>query len=202
MTSPAAAVLIRPLKPLSHVSMICSGRYIRDGFVMPSESAQQAQIQIVVFHLEREFYAIPIALVWEIIRHQPITRLPGAPAFVEGVLNLRGSVIPVIDLRKRFGLPSIAVTGETRIVVAEMMREKVGLIVDAVSEVMRLSPQDIESPESFAGMIAAEFIQGVGKAGERLIVLLALDGLLDWEEKTALTEVRAEATSTKLEAAA
>src|SRR6266516_3972712 len=102
--------------------------------------------QLVVFELGAELYGVEIARVHEIIRLQAVTRVPRSPAFVEGVINLRGKVIPVVDLRRRFGLPSADHTRSTRIVVVEIGDQVVGIVVDGVSEVLRVSTSIVEPP--------------------------------------------------------
>jgi purine-binding chemotaxis protein CheW len=142
--------------------------------------------QLVVFMLAKEHYGVRIAVVESIIKLQPITAVPCSPAFVEGVTNLRGRVLPVIDLRKRFGLPAEESTKDTRIVVVEMNGTLVGMIVDAVSEVLRVPAESVESPSPIITTVDSAFITGIAKVGERLIVLLDLEKVLSPEEKTEL----------------
>lgn len=118
-----------------------------------------------------------------------ITRVPRAPAFVEGVVNLRGKIIPVIDLRKRFGLTPIEATKATRIIITQVASQTVGLIVDAVKEVLRLDSAAISgTPDLVATGLDASFFKGVGQVGDRLILLLDLQHLLAVEEVVALAE--------------
>lgn len=147
--------------------------------------------QLVVFRLRRELYGVPIAAVREIIRWQQVTSIPTAPHFVEGVINLRGTVIPVIDLAKRFSLEGAAATSETRIVVVEMGQHLVGIVVDGVSEVLRITSDEIEPPTSISGSVSIDFLRGVGKSDDRLIVLLDLDKVLTSDEAEALRRVDA-----------
>ena len=152
--------------------------------------------QLVVFNLANEDYGVDIAAVDGIVKMQPITAVPRAPSFVEGVTNLRGEVLPVIDLRKRFGLPLGETTKETRIVNIEMEGVKVGMVVDAVSEVLRVPEEAIEPPSPIittgGGDAAAlaggrnTFITGIAKVGERLIILLDLAKVLNTEEQADL----------------
>jgi purine-binding chemotaxis protein CheW len=142
--------------------------------------------QLVVFTLAKEHYGVRIAVVESIIKLQPITAVPCSPAFVEGVTNLRGRVLPVIDLRKRFGLPADEPTKDTRIVVVEMSGTLVGMIVDAVSEVLRVPAESIESPSPIVTTVDSAFITGIAKVGERLIILLDLEKVLSPEEKADL----------------
>jgi len=143
--------------------------------------------QLVVFQLADEMYAMSIQAVEGIIKMQSITRVPHAPPYVEGVTNLRGEVLPVMDLRKRFGLDAHTADEETRIIVVEMGEEKVGMIVDGVSEVLRIPAQDIEPPSSLVGAVDAVFLKGIAKLeGDRLVVLVDLERILTLEEKAEL----------------
>lgn len=144
--------------------------------------------QLVVFELANEHYGVDIAAVESIIKMQPITAVPQAPAFVEGITNLRGNVLPVMDLRKRFGLShkdqgTEAGRDEKRIVVVSMDGMKIGMIVDAVSEVLRVQEEVIEPPPPMITTINSAFITGIAKVGERLIILLDLAKVLTLSEK-------------------
>lgn len=142
--------------------------------------------QIVVFKLGSEHYGVEIAAVEGIIKLQPITAVPRAPVCVEGVTNLRGNVLPVIDLRKRFGLPVEPPTTETRIVVVEMGEVTVGLIVDAVSEVLRFGAEAVEPPSRVVATMHSRFIHGIAKIEHRLIILLDLAQVLTLDEQVSL----------------
>jgi len=142
--------------------------------------------QLVVFDLANEHYGVDIAAVEGIIKMQAITAVPRAPAFVEGVTNLRGKVLPVIDLRKRFGLPSETATKDTRIVVVEMSGTTVGIVVDGVSEVLRVSAEAIEPPSPIVTTVDSAFIRGIAKVADRLVILLDLGKVLSVGEQTAL----------------
>lgn len=136
--------------------------------------------QVVIFRLAESSYAIEIAAVREIIRPQPITVVPQAPACVVGVINLRSSVVPVLDLRKRCGLPAGEQTGESRVVVVQVDEHSVGLQVDAVSEVLTLSPDVIEPAAAVVrGAGAEQVLRGVAKVDERLVMLLDLPQVID-----------------------
>lgn len=145
-----------------------------------------AELQIVVFELGDERYGLDIAAVYEIIRHQPITAVPQAPAFVEGVINLRGRIIPVVDLRDRFGMATGELTRASRIVVAEAAGTRVGLVVDGVSEVLMVPADAIEPTPDVAAGVDAAYLRGIAKLGERLIILLELDGLFGEADADAL----------------
>jgi purine-binding chemotaxis protein CheW len=142
--------------------------------------------QLVVFELGAEFYGVEISRVHEIIRLQSVTHVPRAPSFVEGVINLRGKVIPVVDLRRRFGLPSGEHTRASRIVVLEIGDQVVGVIVDGVSEVLRVNTATVEPPSPVVAGIDSEYLQGIAKLPERLVILLDLDRVLAREERRAL----------------
>jgi purine-binding chemotaxis protein CheW len=149
-------------------------------------AASGEERQLVVFQLGAELYGVDIARVHEIIRLQSITRVPRAPSFVEGVINLRGKVIPVVDLRRRFGLPTTEHTRATRTVVVEIGDQVVGIIVDSVSEVLRVSTSTIEPPSPVVAGIDSEYLHGIAKLPERLVILLDLDRVLAREERRAI----------------
>ena|SRR5579859_4873292 len=142
--------------------------------------------QLVVFQLGAELYGVEIARVHEIIRLQKVTRVPHAPSFVEGVINLRGKVIPVVDLRRRFGLPTADHTRATRIVVVEIGDQVVGLIVDGVSEVLRVNAATVEPPSPVVAGVDSEYLHGIAKLPEHLVILLDLDRVLARDERRAL----------------
>jgi len=144
------------------------------------------KIQVVSFHLGSEEYGVDISQVQEMIRMVDITHVPRAPHFMEGVINLRGQLIPIIDLRTRFGMPRNAHTKNTRIVVTEIAGKRVGIIVDSVSEVLNLPIENVEeAPEMIAG-VGTEYISGVGKVNDRLIILLELQKVISTQEKQEL----------------
>lgn len=134
-------------------------------------------LQLVTFKLGAEEYGIDILKVQEINRMTEITTMPKAPFSVEGVINLRGKVIPVVNLRKRFGLDIKEVDAQSRIIVVDI-GSTVGLIVDSVSEVLRISSDTIEPPPPITGSIGSEYILGIGKLEDRLVILLDIDKLL------------------------
>jgi purine-binding chemotaxis protein CheW len=152
------------------------------------EMAADESEQLVVFELAKEFYGVDIGAVNTIIRMQEITQIPRTPDFVEGVINLRGSIVPVIDLRKRFGLPVGETTKASRIVVVEAAGQMIGMVVDAVAETLRLSSDAIEPPSPVVASLDAEYLRGVGKQDDRLVILLDLDKVLSSKEVEALTK--------------
>lgn len=138
--------------------------------------------QLVVFKLGEEAYGLSISEVQEINRIQEITRLPGTPEFVEGVINLRGRIIPVIDLRKRFGFEAREWDRSTRIVVTRFQEETIGVIVDSVTEVLRISEEVIEPPSKVVEGVETEYIQGIANLGEKLVILLDLNKAIKKDE--------------------
>jgi purine-binding chemotaxis protein CheW len=143
-------------------------------------------VKVVSFHLGNEEYGVDIAQVQEIIRMVEITHVPRAPRFMEGVINLRGQLIPIIDLRTRFSMPRIDQTKSTRIIVTEIGNKRVGIVVDSVSEVLNIPLEQVEdAPDMIAG-VGTEYIQGVGKVSDRLIILLDLTMVITGEEKAEL----------------
>ncbi len=146
-------------------------------------------IQLVTFSIGEEEFGVDILKVQEIIRTMEITRVPRAPDFVEGVINLRGKVIPIIDLRKRFGLPTRDHDQHTRIIVIEISNMIVGFVVDSVSEVLRIPEGTVEPPPPVVSGLESEYISGVGKLEDRLLILLDLDRLLSSEEQEQLAQV-------------
>lgn len=143
-------------------------------------------IQLVTFSIGEEEFGVDILKVQEIIRTMEITRVPRAPEFVEGVINLRGKVIPIIDLRRRFKLADRAHDKHTRIIVIEISSMVVGFVVDSVSEVLRIPSNTVEPPPPVVSGMDSEYISGVGKLEDRLLILLDLNKLLSSDEHAAL----------------
>ncbi len=139
-------------------------------------------VQLVTFRLGEEQYGVPIGAVQEIVRLPEITAVPEAPWFVEGVINLRGRIVPVLDLGKRLRLPDRPRTRKARVLIVETDRREVGLIVDAASEVLRLPASAIEPPPPMISGIGVEYITGVGKLQDQLLVLLDLAKVLNPED--------------------
>lgn len=144
------------------------------------------EIQVACFRLGEDLYAADIMRIKEIIRLQKLANLPKSPTFVEGVLNLRGAVIPVIDLRKRFDLPVTSHDRDTRLLIVTVGRQVVGLVVDEVTEVLSVPVRDIKQPPRVAGGIGAEYLVGVCLAKDSLIMLLNLDRILSDRESDEL----------------
>ena len=135
-------------------------------------------LQLVTFRIGDEEFGVDILSVQEIIRLMQITMVPHAASFIEGVINLRGKVIPVINMRTRFHLHPVEHDGNTRIVVMEFNQKIVGFLVDGVSEVLRIPAATVEAPPPVVCGIGSEYIRGVGKLEDRLLILLDLDTLL------------------------
>ncbi|MDR1125411.1 MAG: chemotaxis protein CheW [Deltaproteobacteria bacterium] len=146
-------------------------------------------IQLVTFSIGEEEFGVDILKVQEIIRTMEITKVPRAQVFVEGVINLRGKVIPIIDLRRRFGLVSKPHDKHTRIIVIEINNMIVGFVVDSVSEVLRIPAGTVEPPPPVVAGMDSEYISGVGKLQDRLLILLDLDKLLSNEDIEALSQM-------------
>lgn len=159
------------------------------------EGQKDDDLQIVTFRVGEEDFSIPILKVQEIIRMREITKVPRSPDFVEGVINLRGKVIPVIDLRKRFGLEATERNDDTRTIVVDCDSKVVGLIVDSVTEVLRLARSTVEPPPDIVGGVDSEYISGVGKLEDRLVILLDIDKVLSTSEKGLLEDVATEQTA-------
>jgi len=148
--------------------------------------ASQARTQYLSFALCGEEYAVDILRVKEIIEHGALTRVPAMPPAVRGVINLRGRVVPVVDLAARFGLPEREVTRRSCIVMVELTDEGdsvvMGIVADAVSQVLDLAESDIEPPPSFGTAIGARFIRGMAETGDKFVIILDVDRALDVSE--------------------
>jgi len=140
------------------------------------------ELQLVSFNIGTEEFGVDILKVQEINRMVEITRVPQAPNYVEGVINLRGKVVPIVDLRKRFNLELKEYDKNTRIVVVDIGGNIMGMIVDSVSEVLRLSANTIEPPPDIVTGVNAEYIKGVAKLEDRLLIFLDLSRVVDVSE--------------------
>ena len=150
-----------------------------------------AEKQIVVFSLGQEEFAIEISMVREIVRMQAIRPIPGLDSFIEGIVHLRGTIIPVVDLGKKFSLESGQIERDrAKIVMVNQKNKQIGIIVDDVNEILRISEDSIDpSPEIIGGSMEQKYITGVAKEGERLIIILDVDRIFSSEEKDELEEV-------------
>ena len=150
----------------------------------------------LIFRLDGEDYGFPVLRVQEIIQLMVMTRVPRMPDFIRGVINLRGKVVPVIDLHARFGLPPVPVTSHTSIVVLQVQRETglllSGVIVDEAMEVTEISAEDIQPPPEFGARISTAFIAGVGRVNGQGMLLLNVDKILDQREWRSVENVLGE----------
>ena len=162
-------------------------------------SAVDAPAQFLTFTLGDEVFAMDIRTVREIIQVGPMTTVPLMPGFVRGVINLRGAVVPVIDLQSRFGRPRATVGKKTCIVIFDAIRDgervELGLLVDAVSEVIDITPEQIEPPPNFGSAVRRDFIQGMGKVGARFVIILEPDKAFDVGEMAQLCEAAQDAVA-------
>ncbi len=143
----------------------------------------EKELHIVGFRVGRETYGVPIKLILEIVRVPEITAVPDAPEHIEGVINLRGKIVSIMDLRKRFGEKNIAQSRHNRILIMELQGRLAGLIVDGASEVMKLPAAEVEPPPAVFQESGLQCVTGVAKHGGRLIVLLDIGKLLQREVK-------------------
>lgn len=174
------------------------GALIRSGSRQAAQAEQQEAAaqgqQYLTLSVSAEAFAIPISAIREIIEYRPPTDVPMMPPFVRGVINLRGRVVPVIDLAVRFGRAKGEVARRTCIVVLEIAQEgaqqDIGIVVDAVSAVVYLADAEIEPPPKFGAKLRADFISGMGKIAEKFVIILAVDRVLSVEELSMLGGIR------------
>jgi len=152
--------------------------------IEPSEAQQDKAGKYLTFVLAEEEYGLEILRVREIIGMMEITAVPRTPAYVKGVINLRGKVIPVVDLRLKMGMAEAERTEQTCIIVVDIGEVEMGIVVDRVSEVLDIAAEDIEEPPSFGSRVETDFIIGMGKAAERVTILLDISKLL-WRSDVA-----------------
>jgi purine-binding chemotaxis protein CheW len=144
--------------------------------------------QLISFTIGAEEYGLDLLRVKEVIRMRQITWLPKAPSCVKGIINLRGDVIPIVDLRDRFGLESIENTATTRVIVVEVEARLVGVVVDSASQVVRVPADQFDPPPPMAGKTAGRFITGVGKMDEKLIIMIDVDRILSADEMSQIAD--------------
>jgi purine-binding chemotaxis protein CheW len=161
---------------------------------MTSTIEATEQTQFLTFLLAEESYAVSILRVREIIEHDTVTRVPNMPPSIRGVINLRGAVVPVVDLAVRFGLRDCQVTKRTCVIIVEVEvngeRLVIGLMADAVSQVIDLPPADIEPPPPFGTRVRVDFLQGLGKIGKRFVLILDLDRALSSTDLLSVAEAQ------------
>ncbi|HUS19581.1 MAG TPA: chemotaxis protein CheW [Terriglobales bacterium] len=148
-------------------------------------------LHLVGFRIGRETFGVPIDMVHEIVRVPDITAVPDSPEYIEGVINLRGKIVSIVDLRKRFGEKQITRTKKNRILVVEVESKMVGLIVDAASEVLKMSHTHVEAPPNVFEEGELNYVTGVGKLNDRLIILIDLNKILQKGELRRLGELAA-----------
>ena len=154
-----------------------------DKISLEGTNVSEDLLQLVIFQLGGEEFGVEIVRVQEIIRMPEITHIPQSPDFVEGVINLRGKIIVVVNLDKRFNLNSKEVDEDSRIIVVEIGNNVVGMIVDAVNEVLRIPSSSVEpAPDLILSQISRDYLKGVGKVDDRLLIMLDLAKVLTVEE--------------------
>jgi purine-binding chemotaxis protein CheW len=159
------------------------------------EKEEVVQQQYLTFFLADEEYAINIQRVREIIEYTAVTKVPKVPEWIRGVINLRGSVVPVVDLAVRFGLKERSVTKTTCIVIVEVEQDSertvMGVIADAVNQVIDLAPKDIEEPPAFGTRVRLEYLVGMGKLGKKFALILNIDRVLSTAELLTVSNLQA-----------
>lgn len=156
---------------------------------LPANTSNDRFEQLVVFKIANEFYGVDMTAVDTIIRMQEITVIPRTPYFIEGVINLRGSIVPVINMLKRFDLEIHDTDKSSRIVVVDIAGQKVGMIVDEVDETVQLPASSIEPPSPVISSMDASFLRGVGKQDNRLLIILNLDHMLTPREQNTVRNI-------------
>ncbi len=152
------------------------------------QAAQEQVLQWVTFHLDNETYGVNVMAVKEVLRHTDIAPVPGAPDYVLGIINIRGTVISVINTRRRFGLQDQEPTDNTRIVIIEVGKHVVGIMVDSVAEVVYLRQSEIETSPTVGKDDGARFIQGVCNKNDELLILVEFEKLLSQDELEELSQ--------------
>ncbi len=147
--------------------------------------------QFLTFQLGDELYGVDILRVQEIKGYTTVTKIPNTPPHIKGVLNLRGTIVPIIELRTKFGMPTIDYTMFTVIVVVVVREKIIGLVVDAVSDVLNIDKNDIQPPPEFGAKVDVSFLNGIGKSGDKLVALLDMDRLLSDGDLQTVTAVAA-----------
>ena len=139
--------------------------------------------QYLTFQLGEELYGVDILRVQEIKGYTTVTKIPNTPPHIKGVLNLRGTIVPIVELRTKFGMPTIDYTMFTVIVVVVVRERIMGLVVDSVSDVLNISKKDIQAPPEFGAKVDVSVLIGIGKSGDKLVALLNIDRLLTEDEQ-------------------
>lgn len=147
---------------------------------------EEKRREFVGFRIGEELYGIGIEFIQEIDRMHSITKLPKSLPFIEGVINLRGAIIPIVDMAKRFGMPPVEIERKTRIIIARISGHAVGLIVEQVTEVVQLEEKAVEPAPAMAFAVDQKYVEGVGRTEEGLLIILNLEMLFSVEEMTQL----------------
>ncbi len=159
---------------------------------LPAKRADSEQSQYLTFSLQNELFAIGILHIKEILEYGSLTPVPLMPAFIRGVINLRGAVVPVIDLAARFGGGQSQLNKRSCIVIVEInaqaQQQSIGILVDSVSEVLEIPPVDVEPAPSFGVRIRSDFISGMGKVNDKFVIILDVDHVLSIEELAQLSD--------------
>ena len=145
-----------------------------------------AEVQLVVFNLCNEEYGVDIMQVKEIVNYMVPVKVPNAPEFIEGIINLRSEIIPIINLKKRFNIEGQEIEENKRIIVMNINEKKVGFVVDEASEVISIENESIEPAPDIVTGVDRKYITGIGKSGERILIILELDKLFSEEEHEEL----------------
>ncbi|MHA7812205.1 MAG: chemotaxis protein CheW [Phycisphaerales bacterium] len=159
--------------------------------VRNSNDQSSDQLQLVSFTVGEELFAVDILRVQEINRMMALTKVPQSPPGVEGVINLRGRIIPVLDLRVQFGFPKAEATEQTRIIVIEISGNTIGFVVDSVREVMRISANIVEPAPQVGSAVDSCYVSGVAKLEDQLLIMLELERLLSPESLSSITSMKA-----------
>lgn len=164
----------------------------KDGFHQRNQenNSLRQEAQLACFRLGDELYALDIMKIREIIKPQKLNSVPKAPAFIEGVINLRGAVIPVVDMRKRFGLKPSEGGAKNRVIICSLTGKMIGLLVDEVTEVRNFSREEVQSPPQFMQGRGTDYFIGVGRVRGQLIIILDLEKILSSEEKIDMEVLR------------
>jgi len=167
-----------------------NGERPQQNVTVPGRDGGRQEIQLACFRIGPEMYALDIMRVKEIIRPQRLTPVPKAPPFIEGVINLRGVVVPVVDLRKRFDQPATAPERRTRILICTLAGKMIGLLVDEVAEVRRYTRQEIQPAPQYLRGQGSDFFLGVCRREEQLVMLIDLEKILSSGEKIDLDAIQ------------
>ena len=175
------------------------GAVVKADSMLPAQATQQELQQYLTFMLGGETFAIGILSIKEIIEYGQLTEVPRMPEFIRGVINLRGAVVPVIDLGARFGKPAANISRRTCVVIIEVQFEDeqhvVGVMVDAVNEVLDIPAEQVEPAPNFGANIRADFIQGMGKVEGKFVIILNVNHVLSLDEMSTLAGVGTESTA-------